>query len=143
VIHGAVLLTTVGGALGATSGRLAAGLPIGTAAGVAGAGAYYALRPAIGSVAAMIVAWSSLWVMLSVLDGRLVRRPARSWTDVFVRGLVAAALGAAAFGSVVGLLWGRAPAGGRNYAVQFGAWLIAWAPSLLVLAWPRRTPGES
>ena len=68
VIHGAVLLTAVGAALGATSGRLVAGLPIGAVAGIAGALAYYALRPTAGSVPAMIVAWSSLWLLLAVLE---------------------------------------------------------------------------
>jgi hypothetical protein len=31
-------------------------------------------------------------------------------------------------------LWGRPPATGKNYAVQFAAWMIAWASGLLVLA---------
>ena len=34
VIHGAVLLTAVGGAIGAASGRTVRGLPIGTLAGI-------------------------------------------------------------------------------------------------------------
>ena len=36
-------------------------------------------------------------------------------------------------GIVVGLLWGRPPAGGRNYLVQFAAWTVAWAPGILAM----------
>jgi hypothetical protein len=31
------------------------------------------------------------------------------------------------------ILWGRPPAGGRNYVVQFFAWTFAWAPGLFTL----------
>jgi hypothetical protein len=41
VLHGAALLTAVGGVLGASAGRFVGGLPLGAAAGVAGALAYY------------------------------------------------------------------------------------------------------
>ena len=30
-------------------------------------------------------------------------------------------------------LWGRPPAGGRNYVVQLFAWAFAWAPGLVAL----------
>ena len=43
LVHGALLLTAVGGALGAASGRLAKGLPLGTLAGLGGAFSYYVL----------------------------------------------------------------------------------------------------
>ena len=35
--------------------------------------------------------------------------------------------------SVMNTLWGRPPATGKNYFVQFAAWVIAWAPGLLAL----------
>jgi hypothetical protein len=132
VLHGAVLLTAVGGALGAASGRVLAGLPIGALAGVAGALTYYALAPFLRS-AAMMVAWASLWVMLAILDGRLVRRPPRPQRQSLVQGATAALLSGVTFYLVVASLWGREPEGGRNYLVQFAMWAIAWAPGILAI----------
>ena len=40
-----------------------------------------------------------------------------------------------AFALVRTILWGRPPAEGRNYLVQFAAWAFAWAPGLLALTW--------
>ena len=48
ILHGALLLTTVGGVLGLASGRVMKGLPIGTLAGIGGALSYYAARRADG-----------------------------------------------------------------------------------------------
>ena len=134
VLHGAALLTAVGGVLGAAAGRLAAGLPMGTLAGVAGALAYYGLVPMAGGRVAMIAAWAALWIMLAALDGRVVRRPRRTMPDILTRGAIAALLGGLAFAAVVGTLWGRPPAGGRNYLLQFGAWALAWTPGILAIA---------
>jgi len=136
VIHGVVLLTAVGGVLGAAAGRFVAGLPLGMAAGAGGALAYYALVPVIGQ-AAMIAAWAALWVLLAFFDGTLLRRGARPTAEVLTRGVVAAILGGLAFYLVVGTLWGRPPAGGRNYFIQFAAWAFAWAPGIVALAWNR------
>jgi len=132
ILHGAVLLTAVGGTLGAASDRTVAGLPIGTVAGVAGALTYYALAPVLRS-AAMMVAWASLWIVLALLDGRLVRRPSRSLRLCLIQGVTAALLSGVTFYLVVNSLWGRPPAGGRNYAVQFALWAIAWAPGILAI----------
>jgi hypothetical protein len=132
VLHGALLLTTVGGVLGAATGRTMAGLPTGAVAGVAGALTYYALVPAIRS-AAMMVAWASIWIVLALLDGRLVRRTKRSVRLSLVQGTTAALLSGVTFYLVVGSLWGRAPAGGRNYFTQFAMWAIAWAPGILAI----------
>jgi hypothetical protein len=137
VLHGAALLTAVGGALGAAAGRLIAGLPLGTLAGIAGALAYYGLRPVTGSTAAMIAAWAALWMILALPDGRVVRRPPRALPEIVLRGVIAVVAGALAFWAVVDTLWGAPPPGGRNYAVQFAAWLLAWAPGMLAIAWPR------
>src|SRR5262245_57709195 len=49
LIHGAVLLTVLGGAVGAASGRIVRGLPIGTLAGIGGALTYYALVAVFGA----------------------------------------------------------------------------------------------
>lgn len=142
VIHGALLLTVVGGVLGASAGRLVKGMPIGMLAGVGGALAYYAIVAAIGGGpygAAIPAAWVVLWLLLAALDGRWLRAPAvRSWSEVAARGGLAALLAGIAFALVMQTLWGRPPAGGRNYLLQFAAWVVAWAPGILILATGRR-----
>ena len=133
ILHGAVLLTAVGGAIGAASHRSVAGLPIGCMSGIAGALIYYTALRALGGQAAMLLAWTSLWIVLALLDARIVRRGGRSWGQAVVQGVSAAILSGVTFYLVVGTLWGRAPAGGRNYLVQFAAWIIAWAPGILAI----------
>lgn len=142
IIHGAILLAAVGGVIGAAAGRIVAGLPIGAVAGIGGALLYYGIVSAGGrgsSGTAMVVAWAAVWLILATLDGRLLRAAApRSWTDILARGVLAAAFGGAAFYFMMDTLWGRPPAEGRNYLLQFAAWLVAWAPGLLALTLPRR-----
>lgn len=145
IIHGAGLLTVVGAVLGMLSGRLLRGLPIGTLAGVGGALAYYLLvsvmdRRTYGT--AIPAAWVIMWLLLAAMDGRWLRRPQRPWSAIAGRGLAAALLGGVAFYLVMNTLWGRPPAGGRNYVVQFAAWAFAWAPGLLALSFggPGRHP---
>ncbi len=137
ILHGVVLLTAVGGVLGASAGRFGAGLPLGMAAGAGGALAYYALAPVLGS-AAMVAAWAALWILLAWFDGRFLRRGGRGRREILARGTIAACLGGLAFYLVVGTLWGRPAAAGRNYVVQFVAWAFAWTPGLLALTWPAR-----
>jgi phage shock protein E len=137
LIHGALLLTSVGAVLGVASGRVLKGLPIGTLAGIGGAISYYVLvavmdRRTYGT--AIPAAWVIMWLMLAALDGRWLRAPQRrTWAAVGKRGLAAAVLGGLAFYLVMTTLWGRPPAGGRNYLVQFFAWAFAWAPGLFAL----------
>ena len=137
VIDGAVMLTAVGAVLGLDAGKVWKGLPIGAVAGVAGALVYYLLVALLGRRAyssAIPAAWVTLWLILAVLDGRWLRAPAqRSWTTIAMRGVVAAIFSGIAFFLVMNTLWGRPPATGKNYVVQFAAWVIAWAPGLLAL----------
>jgi rhodanese-related sulfurtransferase len=137
VVYGVVLLTVVGAVLGATSGRLLRGLPIGAIAGIGGAVSYYAIVAVFGRrafAAAIPASWVFMWLILAALDGRWLRAPARRpWAAVAGRGLAAAVFGGAAFYLVMNVLWGRPPEGGRNYAVQFLAWAFAWAPGLLAV----------
>jgi len=146
VIHGALLLTVVGGALGAAAGRMARGLPIGTLAGVGAALAYYAILAATGGRtygASIPAAWVVMWLLLAAFEGRWIRAPhGRSWREVAARGALAAVLSFAAFYLVLGTLWGAPPEGGRNYLVQFAAWTFAWAPGLLALGAGRQPQGE-
>ena len=91
--------------------------------------------------AAIPAAWLVLWLLLAVLDGRWLRAPALTpWSEVAVRGALAALLASIAFALVMQTLWGRPPAGGRNYLLQFAAWILAWTPGILILTTKR--PGR-
>lgn len=147
LVHGALLLTTVGAVLGAASGRVMKGLPIGALAGIGGAASYFVLvavidRRTYGS--AIPAAWVITWLILAAFDGWWLRAPQRrTWAAVAGRGLVAAVIGGVAFYLVMDILWGRPPAGGRNYVVQFFAWAFAWAPGLFALTSGRATAETS
>ena len=137
LVHGALLLTAVGAVLGAANGRIVRGLPIGTLAGIGGAASYYVLiavmdRRTYGT--AIPGAWVMMWLILAALEGRWLRAPQkRTWAEIAGRGVTAAVIGGLAFYLVMNTLWGRPPAGGRNYGVQFLAWAFAWAPGLFAL----------
>ena len=143
VIHGAVLLTAVGGALGATARRFFRGLPTGTLAGIGGALAYYVFIAAFDERfddAAIPTAWVVTWLVLAFLEGRWIAPTPRSWRAIASRGTAAAVLSGIAFHLVLDLLWGAPPPSGRNYAIQVAAWAAAWAPGMLVLTLrPRRS----
>jgi hypothetical protein len=145
IIHGAVLLTVAGAVLGVDAGRVLKGLPIGALAGIGGALTYYLLvalvdRRTYG--AAIPASWVALWLIVAVLDGRWLRAPQRRpWREIAIRGVVAALVSGAAFFMVMNTLWGRPPATGRNYGVQFAAWVVAWAPGLLALTLGRTSRG--
>jgi hypothetical protein len=142
IVHGAVLLTAVGAVLGLDAGRLMKGLPIGTLSGVGGALIYYALvavvdRRTYGT--AIPAAWVGMWLIVALLDGRWLRAPQRRpWGEIAARGVLAAVVSGIAFYLVMNTLWGRPPATGRNYVVQFAAWVVAWAPGILALTLGRR-----
>lgn len=142
LVHGAVLLTVVGGALGAAAGRFVRGLPIGTLAGLGGAVAYYVFIAVFGGRtygSAIPAAWVVMWLLLAALAGRRLNVPPRSWVEIALRGVAASVLAGVAFYLMLDTLWGAPPETGRNYAVQFVAWAFAWAPGLLaVVVGPRR-----
>jgi hypothetical protein len=137
LVHGALLLTAVGAVLGAANGRILKGLPLGALAGIGGAVSYYVLvavvdRRTYGT--AIPASWVIMWLILAALEGGWLRAPARRpWSEIAARGLAAAVTGGVAFYLVMNVLWGRPPAGGRNYVVQYFAWAFAWAPGLLAL----------
>ena len=141
VVYGALLLTVVGGVLGASAGHVLKGLPIGTLAGIGGALSYYVIVALIGGTtygAAIPAAWVVLWLLLAALDGRWLRAPVRRpWSEVAARGGLATVLASIAFALVMPTLWGRPPAAGRNYLLQFAAWSLAWAPGILTLTTKR------
>jgi hypothetical protein len=137
IIHGAVLLTAVGAVLGFAAGKVVKGLPIGAVAGVGGALIYYLLVALVDGRtygAAIPASWVGMWLLVALLDGRWLRAPERRpWGEIALRGVLAAALSGIAFFLVMNTLWGRPPATGRNYVVQFVAWVIAWGPGILAL----------
>lgn len=142
-LHGALLLGSVGLVLGWIAGRVVAGLLAGIAAGVGGAAAYYALASITDggmNYLAMVAAWAAVWLVLAACDGRVLRRSApRSWSEILLRGSLAAVVGGLAFYAVLRVIWGRPPAEGRNYALQLAAWMVAWAPGIVAIAATRKS----
>ena len=147
LVHGALLLATVGAVLGAAYGRLLKGLPLGAIAGIGGALTYYVLVLVVDSRpygTAIPGAWVVMWLLLAALLGRWLQTPVRqSWTEVALRGVIAAVAGGIAFALVRNVLWGRPPGGERNYLLQFAVWAFAWAPGLLALIWRPGTLGRA
>jgi len=147
IIHGVVLLTTVGLVLGARSGCVLRGLPIGVLAGAGGALLYdlfVAFLDPRPYGLAIPMAWLGMWVLLAALEGRWLNDPPRPRWSIAARGLAASVFGSLAFYLVMSTLWGRPPDTGRNYALQFLAWAFAWAPGLFALTvGPRSGPGST
>ena len=132
VLHGVILLGTLGAFLGLQSGRPGMGAAGGLVAGALGAAAFYAMAPWLG-VGAMFAAWSLVWIGLAAFDARVLRREIGSrWV---IRGLVAAIAGGLAFYAVSGV-WTQ-HAENPNYGWHFVAWLIAWWPGLAALTFGR------
>src|SRR5262245_52228153 len=88
IIHGAILLAAVGAVIGAGAGRILAGIPAGALAGISGALVYYGIVTLGGrgsGTTAMVIAWATLWVMLAILDGRVLRAAEpRPWKPVLI-----------------------------------------------------------
>lgn len=147
IVHGAVLLTAVGAVLGLDAGRVGKGLPIGMLSGIGGALIYYALIAIFGGRtygAAIPASWVGMWLLVALLDGRWLRAPERRpWGEIAGRGVLAAIVSGIAFYLVMNTLWGRPPATGRNYLLQFAAWVVAWAPGLLALTFGRSRHGAA
>ena len=138
VIHGIVLLATLGAFLGSLSGRIAAGAAGGLVAGALGALAFYGLARWLG-VGAMFAAWSLVWIGLAAFDARVLR--GESGSRWIIRGLVAAVAGGVAFYAVSGV-WTQ-HAENPNYGWHFVAWLIAWWPGLAALTFGRRRVADT
>lgn len=133
VLHGVILLATLGAFLGLQSRRLAVGAIGGVVAGALGALAFYAMFGVIGWPA-MFVSWSLVWLGLAAFDGRLLRRETGSrW---LIRGLIAAIAGGIAFYAVSGVWTEHAE--NPNYGWHFVAWIIAWWPGLAALTFGKR-----
>jgi hypothetical protein len=136
--HGGLLCLAIGLYLGVVFNRPRPGGGAGAAIGLVAAGTYYAVAPLTG-YAAMFVIWMALWVLFAWLADRL--RGGRSdVSGLLVRGLVSAVASGLAFYAISGI-WLERPSGGRNYAVHFLSWTIAFFPAFAVLLYPRRSRG--
>src|SRR5262245_24029132 len=70
LLHGALLLTSVGGVLGFASGHIVKGLPLGALAGIIGAVSYYVLVAIVDGRtygSAIPSAWVIMWLTLAAL----------------------------------------------------------------------------
>jgi hypothetical protein len=135
-IHGAVLCLALGLYLGVRRRRPARGALGGALGGLAAAGSFYALAPALG-YHAMFVSWVSLWIGFALLDARLLRGLADN-REALVRGLLAAVGSGLAFYAISDI-WLRPAPGGPRYAYHFLCWTVAFLPGFLALLLGRRT----
>jgi hypothetical protein len=137
VLHGIVLMATLGAFLGSQSRKVAIGAVGGLVAGALGALAFYGMYRWLGW-SAMFVSWSALWLGLAAFDARVLRRdPGTGWVP---RGLIAAVAGGLAFYAVSGV-WTQ-HADDPNYGWHFVAWMIAWWPGIAALTFGK-APGPS
>jgi hypothetical protein len=143
-IHGALLFLAIGLFLGSLAGRAAAGAMAGACVGAFAAGVYYLLAPMLG-FAAMIVAWMAVWVGLAVVYGWLNarldigNRPGLriDGRAVVSRGVIAALASGLGFYAISGI-WRPFDPTGWDYAVHFGAWILAYFPGFAALLVARR-----
>ena len=133
VLHGIVMMGSLGAVLGWQARRLGLGIVGGIVAGVAGALMFYALWRVLGW-GAMFASWSAIWLGLAAFDHYVLwKHSGSSW---IARGLAAAILGGIAFYMVSGV-W-TAHGDDPNYGWHFVSWFIAWWPGLAALTFGRR-----
>jgi hypothetical protein len=145
LIHGALLFLAIGSFLGSLAGRATSGALAGACAGALAAGLYYLLAPMFGFLA-MIVAWVAVWLGLSAVYGWLSseRLDAGARHDVHInigtvasRGVIAAIASGLGFYTISGI-WRPFDPEGWDYAVHFGAWIVAYFPGFAALLISRR-----
>lgn len=146
--HGALLFLAIGLFLGVVAHRAVAGAVAGALIGLLAAGMFYLIAPLLG-FSAMFVAWIAVWLALAALYGHLntprasaaggapVARSGASVTAA--RGAIAAAASGLAFYSISGI-WRPFDPEGWDYAVHFGAWVVAYFPGFAALLIGRRPP---
>ena len=127
--HGAVVCLCVGLVIGWRAGRPAIGAAAGPLVGVAAAGLFYILAPALG-YSAMFPAWMFLWVCFGLLQAKLDAR--NPYAVSLLRGVAAAVLSGLAFYAISGI-WTRPAPGGPNYVRHFLSWTLAFLPGFAAL----------
>lgn len=129
LVHGALLCLAMGAVIGLPVGQAMRGAAGGVAIGLAAAGLFYLLAPAM-RMGAMFVSWFGLWTMLAVLYHRLVG--GTRLRVAVTRGLIAGAASGLAF-YLVSDMWTHWNPESINYLEQFIRWTFAFAPGFLVL----------
>lgn len=138
VLHGIVLMGTLGAILGYLARRAGMGVIGGIVAGALGALMFYALWRVLGW-GAMFLAWSAVWLGLAAFDHFILwKRRGSRW---ITRGLAAAILGGVAFYMISGIWTSHAES--PNYAWHFVSWFIAWWPGLAALTFGRHAAERS
>jgi len=137
VIHGAAMCLCIGLAIGLRAKRIVPAAVAGPLIGVAAAGTFYGLAPAIGW-GAMFPAWMLLWLLFALLQKWLAR--GERFGVTFKRGILAAILSGLAF-YLISDIWiheSRHP----SMLVHYGAWTFAFLPGFgaLFTSLPRTPP---
>jgi hypothetical protein len=135
--HGAVVCLCVGAVIGWRARRAAFGAVAGVFIGVAAAGLFYLLAPAL-RYGAMFPAWMFFWICFAFLQSGL--EGSRSPTGALIRGAASAVLSGLAFYMISGI-WTRPTPGGPDYLRNFLSWSFAFLPGFLAL-FTRKNPQE-
>jgi hypothetical protein len=135
LVHGALLGSAIGFALGLVRGRALTGLTGGAAIVLSAALGFYTLRPLLG-YGAMFVLWMALWLAFGLLGGRWLG-PVHSLGEALVRGTLAALGSGLAFYLVSGI-WSRFDPQTIDYLYHFACWTLAFLPAFLALLLERR-----
>jgi hypothetical protein len=128
VVHGAVMCLCLGIAIGVRVRRTLSAAVAGPLIGVAAAGAFYALAPAL-RWGAMFPAWMLLWLLFAILQRQLAHGERIDTT--FKRGVLAAVLSGLAF-YLISDIWIH-EAAHPGMLVHFGAWAFAFLPGFAAL----------
>ena len=127
--HGGAVCLSVGAIVGWRTHRVAIGALAGVAIGVAAAGLFYVLAPAL-HYSAMFPAWMFFWNCFAILQVQL--DGSRDYRSAMVRGLIAAILSGFAFYAISGI-WTHPSPGGPNYVRNFFSWAVAFFPVFAAL----------
>jgi hypothetical protein len=128
ILHGALMCLCIGTAIGIRERRVALGALAGPLIGVAAAGAFYVLAPALRMMA-MFPAWMLFWILFALLQSWM--RGGTRVAAAALYGLAAAVLSGLAFYSISGIWMRHDPV--PNYLWNLAAWTFAFAPGFAVL----------
>ena len=142
VAHGVLMCVCIGAVIGWRVRRVALGTAAGPFVGVAAAGLFYLLAPAL-RYGAMFPAWMFFWICFAILQAYL--QPEGSLKQAAARGVIAALLSGLAFYMISGI-WTRPSPGGPDYVRNFLSWSFAFLPGFVALftgkTYRRRGEGE-
>ena len=127
--HGAIVCLGVGAVVGWRAGQTASGAAAGPFVGIAAAGLFYLLAPAL-RYGAMFPSWMFFWICFAFLQA--VLDSSRSYWPALIRGLCAALLSALAFYAISDI-WTRPSPDGPNYVRHFVSWAFAFFPGFAAL----------